>query len=590
MPKDMNKARDVFNSADSERMRRHTFGPCTPRQTSFHNMQPVMNINPVDIERLPVLNINQVDLEDTDMFTANQDLLVTLAQEGTNLYNDVTNEFAHQSGETQSFPENYNPGGETQSFPENYNPGGETQSFPENYNPNGGGSKRVRSDSEQDSEDSSKGKKHVNRSKIRQRYKKVAIPNSTTLQKSYNLHVSVNAPPKEIAQYFGKDFSACEDKFASDNSMTASRFCNHMSETAYYMFVVKRGNNKPFEVVFAKLVNSVTNEYQNNYHTVDNRVFVVSINNFKFMVSYNLVRELEIEIPAHVNLCSDEEAKCNPYDCHFEPVKNSFETTLITHFHLDMYYCQTTLMTLLHSVGENKTNLLMDRVYQMHKSRLLYTLPIVTSLKQPAIEITPRSKKYASSYVTQILNYSKNLRFPEHKYNGEYTNTLDQHITQKTKLTYKYSSVAELFFTPFGKRNDNSADSLKKVKKEDGNRLLVEQYLSRNEHDENSHNFIVLQFGGANLNNDERLTIVKKGREFYWVAGEVKDINVDEHVKKYPQNTHHVFRIINSNRRETTTWHNNLLKMLAMLLQNLITIYDVEQYSNKIDKFSYKRI
>ncbi|AFY62818.1 ie-1 [Philosamia cynthia ricini nucleopolyhedrovirus virus] len=452
MPKDMNKARDVYNSADPERMRRPTFGPCTPRQTSFQNMPPVSSINPVDIEILPVLDINQVDLErlsglhinpvnleDTDMYATNPNLLMTLAQEGTNLYNDVTSEFVHQSGETQSFPENYNPGC--------------------------GGSKRVRSDSEQDSEDSSKGKKHVNRSKIRQRYKKVAIPSSTTLQENYNLNVSVNAPPKEIAQYFGKDFSACEDKFASDNSTTASRFCNHMSETAYYMFVVKRGDHKPFEVVFAKLVNSVTNEYQNNYHTIDNRVFVVSINNFKFMVSYNLVRESEIEIPAHVNLCSDEEAKCNPYDCHFEPVKNSFETTLITHFHLDMYYCQTTLMTLLHSVGENKTNLLMDRVYQMHKSRLLYTLPIVTSLKQPAIEITPRSKKYASSYVTQILNYSKNLRFPEHKYNGEYTNTLDQHITQKTKLTYKYSSVAELFFTPFGKRNDNSADSLKKVKR-----------------------------------------------------------------------------------------------------------------------------
>ena len=172
----------------------------------------------------------------------------------------------------------------------------------------------------------------------------------------------------------------------------------------------------------------------------------------------------------------------------------------------------------------------------------------------------------------------------------DHITNLDQYVTQKTKLTYKYNSVAELFFTPFGKRNDNSADSLKKVKKEDGNRLLVEQYLSRNEHDADSHNFIVLQFGGANLNNDERLTIVKKNHEFYWVAGEVRDINVDEHVKRYPRNTHHVFRIINANRRETTTWHNNLLKLLALLLQNLITIKDVEQYSNKIDKFSYKKV
>ncbi|AGR56898.1 IE-1 [Choristoneura occidentalis alphabaculovirus] len=445
-------------------------------------------------------------------------------------------------------------------------------------------------DSDSDSGESSKGKKRVIKPKMRQRYKKATIQNKTSLTEecNYNTEISTVAPTDQIAEYFKHDFSVYLEKQKSDCQMSANRFSDYISETGYYVFVVKKSEHKPFEVVFAKFVNNVTNEYTNNYYMVDNRVFVVSLNNVKFMVSYKLVREQGIDIPPHVNLCDDAQAERNPYDCYFEPVKNVFQTTLINHFHLDMYYSQTTFVTLMQSMGESKSGMLLNKLYQMFQDRSLFTLPIMLSRKEPTIENTPLSRNYTSSYVAQIIKYSKNVRFPENNPDNGVISRLEEIVTQKSSLTYKYSSVANLLFSRYGHQRDNNADSLKKVKKEDGNRLLVEQYMSQNENDETSHNFIVLQFGGV---NDERLTIAKKGIEFFWIAAEIKDINVDDLVKKYTRNVHHVFRIINVNRRESTTWHNNLLKLLQLLLQNLIRIDDVQQYSNKGDsKFIYKRL
>ncbi|AGR57047.1 IE-1 [Choristoneura rosaceana nucleopolyhedrovirus] len=455
-----------------------------------------------------------------------------------------------------------------------------------------GSTKRKASELDSDSDssvDSSKGKKRVSKPKMRQRYKKATIQNKTTLteERHYTTEICTVAPSDQIAQYFAQDFSVYLDRQKSDCQMSANRFSDYISETGYYVFVVKKSEHKPFEVVFAKFVNNVTNEYTNNYYMVDNRVFVVSVNNVKFMVSYKLVREQGIDIPPHVNLCDDAQAERNPYDCYFEPVKNVFQTTLINHFHLDMYYSQTTFVTLMQSMGESKTGILLNKLYQMFQDRSLFTLPIMLSRKEPMIENTPLSRNYTSSYVAQIIKYSKNLRFPENNPDNSIISRLDEIVTQKSSLTYKYSSVANLLFNRYGHHNNNNADSLKKVKKEDGNRLLVEQYMSQNENDDTSHNFIVLQFGS--VKNDERLTIAKKGTEFFWIAGEIKDINVDDLIKKYTRNVHHVFRIINVNRRESTTWHNNLLKMLQLLLQNLIRIDDVQQYSNKGDsKFVYK--
>ncbi|AAC59144.1 immediate early gene 1 [Orgyia pseudotsugata multiple nucleopolyhedrovirus] len=454
-----------------------------------------------------------------------------------------------------------------------------------------GGSKRKASevDSDSDSDDSSKGKKLVNKPKIRQRYKKATIQNRTSLteERQYSTEICTVAAPDQIAKYFAQDFSAHLNEVKSECQMSANRFSDYISETGYYVFVVKKGDRKPFEVVFAKFVNNATNEYTNNYYMVDNRVFVVSLNNVKFMVSYKLVREQGIDIPPHVNLCNDAQAERTPLNCYFEPVKNAFQATLINHFHLDMFYAQTTFVTLMQAVGENKTNMLLNKLYQMYQDRSLFTLPIMLSRKEPVNENAPQNKNHAFSYVAQIMKYSKNLRFPQGDPTQQVMDRLEEIVTQKSSLTYKYSSVANLLFNRYGRR-DNNADALKKVKKEDGNRLLVEQYMSYNENDDTSHNFIVLQFGGV---NDERLTIAKRGKEFYWIAGEIKDISVDDLIKKYARNVHHVFRIINVNRRESTTWHNNLLKLLQLLLQNLIRLEDVQRYSDKSDtKFVYKKV
>lgn len=454
------------------------------------------------------------------------------------------------------------------------------------------GTKRKLSDVSSDSDSDSNGlhsaKKRVNRLKTRQRYKKNTVQDKSVVveEQHVSTEVCTVASTDQIAQYFAQDFSVCLNNLDDDCKMTANRFSDYMSETACYMFVVKKSDTKPFEVVFAKFINNACKEYINNYQMVDNRVFVVVLEKVKFMVSYKLVRDEGIEIPPQFNFHDDATAEKNPYDFQFQPVKNTFQATLINHFHLDMYYSQTILVTLFQSLGETKAYMLINKLHQMLVDCSLFTLPIMLSLKEPVVDNTAH-KNYVSSYVDQIIKFSKNIQFPEGRPNKDIINRLEQIVTEKSTLTYKYSSVANLLFNKRGHR-DKNANILKKIKKEDGNRLIVEQYMSVNENDSTSHNFIVLQFGGV---HDERLTIAKKGNEFYWIAGEIKDIDVDDFVKKYTRNVHHVFRIVKVNRRESTTWHNNLLKLLQLLLQNLINIDDAKRYSEQCDsKFYYKML
>lgn len=132
--------------------------------------------------------------------------------------------------------------------------------------------------------------------------------------------------------------------------------------------------------------------------------------------------------------------------------------------------------------------------------------------------------------------------------------------------------------------SNNNAENLKKVKKEDGSMHIVEQYLTQNVDNVKGHNFIVLSF-----KNEERLTIAKKNKEFYWISGEIKDVDVSQVIQKYNRFKHHMFVIGKVNRRESTTLHNNLLKLLALILQGLVPLSDAITFAEQKLNCKYKK-
>lgn len=113
---------------------------------------------------------------------------------------------------------------------------------------------------------------------------------------------------------------------------------------------------------------------------------------------------------------------------------------------------------------------------------------------------------------------------------------------------------------------------------------IVEQYLTQNVDNVKGHNFIVLSF-----KNEERLTIAKKNEEFYWISGEIKDVDASQVIQKYNRFKHHMFVISKVNRRESTTLHNNLLKLLALILQGLVPLSDAITFAEQKLNCKYKK-
>ncbi|USC25981.1 ie-1 [Palpita vitrealis nucleopolyhedrovirus] len=428
------------------------------------------------------------------------------------------------------------------------------------------------------------------KTKIRPKYKNSTIQSSATVEQSINSNTNICtvASSQEITHYFNNDFAPYLMRF-DDNNYNSNRFSDHMSETGYYMFVVKKSDVKAFEIVFAKYVNYVVYEYTSNYYQIDNRVFVVSFNKVRFMISYKLVKDCNIEIPPSQDVCSDEVAAQNPKKCHFMDVHHTFKAALTSYFNLDMYYAQTNFVTLLQSLGERKCGFLLNKLYEMYQDKSLFTLPIMLSRKESTeVEATSSNNFIVSPYVSQILRFSEGISFPDNEISKYVVDNLDKIVNKKTTLTFKYSSVAKLLFNNY-KYNDNvissdNCESLKKIKKEDGNMHIVEQYLTLNMDNQKGHNFIVLSF-----KNDERLTIAKKKESFFWLCGEIKQDEVNQAIQKYNKFKHNMFVIGKANRRESVSLHNNLLKLLALILQGLVSLNQAIVYADQKLNCKYKK-
>lgn len=80
-----------------------------------------------------------------------------------------------------------------------------------------------------------------NKIKLRPKYKKSTIQSCATLEQTinHNTNICTVASTQEITHYFTNDFAPYLMRF-DDNDYNSNRFSDHMSETGYYMFVVKK--------------------------------------------------------------------------------------------------------------------------------------------------------------------------------------------------------------------------------------------------------------------------------------------------------------------------------------------------------------
>ncbi|AVA31105.1 ie1 [Oxyplax ochracea nucleopolyhedrovirus] len=434
------------------------------------------------------------------------------------------------------------------------------------------------------------------RTLLRSKYKKNKIVNSVVVSDNNTANTLQTLAEEKISKFFREEFTPYLKKFnynETDKFISNKRFCDHMAETSFYTFLIKKNeyNEHKYDVTYMTYTKNVCKEYANKYYLIDNRVFVVTIERCRFMVSYNLVKFFNIEIPEF----QDMQEINDPKRCSFIDTVGTFKTLLIAAFELNMYYLQTTLVAKFIALGELRSSHILRKFNEMFQDSSMFTLPFVdrndnNSESDNCELITPQNQRLSvSPYVMQIIKISKNLKYPQCSFNEFAINNLKKVVIENYSggsLTYKYASVANLLYTNYKYNskvlndknfNDNVyKNEFKSIKKEDGSLLMIDHYLFQNADNENGHNFIL-----ATFKNEDRLTIIKKNELFYWIYLELQDNNAKEKINKFNKFLHHTFVISKANRRDSCVIHNHLIKLIALVVQNLIPLSDAIEFAQK---------
>ncbi|AYN45080.1 ie1 [Alphabaculovirus alterspexiguae] len=363
-------------------------------------------------------------------------------------------------------------------------------------------------------------------------------------------------------------------------------FTNHMLDKSFYMFLVTKSVNpdQAYSIRFVNCVYSVHNEYTSHHMHHDRFILVVTYERFRFLISYNLLLSMNVDIPIQDRF--DEKKLNNASDnmCYFEEVKDFEFLSLLTNlFQLDKVYIQGKFSLLLASIGEKKAVTLFNQISEMVSNKSVFTIPFYITKK----EANPEElvKKYDRSlYVEDIMNLSKGLKFKQLMFNQdkpreqiveEAVNSLAKFYTNKpvrgdkdknNSFTYKYGCVTRQFYDV----NDKNATKLYKIKKENGSIKLIENYLEACKELFDSHNFMLVS-----TKADERITVVKMGMEFLWITSVLKDIVIEDIVKKFGMYDHHIFNLNNGNRKEVNNRHNGMIKLLSLYTGKLLNFKEL---------------
>nr|ANS70904.1 immediate early transactivator 1 [Lymantria dispar multiple nucleopolyhedrovirus] len=401
---------------------------------------------------------------------------------------------------------------------------------------------------------------------------------------------------------------------AREGGSNDKRFAEMITNTAYYMFVVCENDEQqqqqqssepqsPYKIFFVNCVWSVTQEYRRHFHHLDRMVMVVSFDKFRFMISYKLLKSMNIEIPQSEDLGrklinnNDDAAQKNK--CYFNEVKDfAFVALLINTFNLDMCYARAKISLVLAPLGYNKSKTIMKQIFNFMKDNTLFTLPFNFGRQEKMgqeqeEEHTNFIKMEESPYVDAIVKASAHFKFktnPDKRVYGIdetlaslrfWLRAKNEKVTKDNFLYYKYGCVVRLFYDEQDKRIAN----LLRIKKDNNSTgHLLEEYLNAcAKLPADSQNFLLLS-----TKTEERLTVVKNGPMFVWVTGIAKDILPDEHVKPFKQFKHHVFTLNKVNRKETNNKHNGLLKLISMYTGGNVPFDRVVEIAQNNFKCDYK--
>jgi hypothetical protein len=422
------------------------------------------------------------------------------------------------------------------------------------------------------------------------------------------VHVEKPTPSDPATEtIFNEIITKTKNKISNDNNRL---FTSHMLDTSYYMFIVSKSSNadEVYTLRYINCVHSVHNEYTAHHMHHDRFVLIVTLERYRFMISYKLLLDMKIEIPIQDQFSEKQLTDNNKNLCIFEEVKDfKFMSLLINTFRLDQVYIQGKISLLLASVGEKKARVVHEQLTQMIDTKVLFTLPLsITKKEAPNQE---ELKKYDMSlYVDDIIKYTAGLRFKkmadddddgdenklsraqivnavtqslsfwyENKQgskNKTKTNAAAAAAAEKSSFTYKYGCITRQFYDP----SQKGVKKLYKVKKENGSAKLIENYLNACKERFENHSFILIT-----TKSDERITIVKKGMEFLWITSVIKDIIVTDIINKYKMYNHYIYNLNNGSRKEINIRHNGMIKLLSNYTGDRLTLNETNSIA--VNKF-----
>jgi Trans-activating transcriptional regulator len=430
-------------------------------------------------------------------------------------------------------------------------------------------------------------KSAVIKSKPRGRYKKMTIANVVRpvhSGKPTPVDPATDTLFRNILMHQPSDLSSI-----NNNRM----FASHLLDTGYYMFIVVKPSSENntddmYTIRYVNCVHSVYNEYTAHHSHHDRLVLVVTYERYRFLISYQLLLDLEIDIPQQDQFDDKKlHTKNQKNQCFFEEVKDfEFLTRLTNFFHLDQVFVQGKISLLMASIGENKARFVHHTLGEMINNKSLFTLPFHMCKKEASAE--ELAKYDQSMYVEDIMKLTRGLTFvtlPENKKKNinrlqiieKVVNSLSfwlrskdvrsSDMKEKSYFTYKFGSVVRLLYN----QSDKGVNKLFKIKKENGSARLIENYLNACKKEPNAHNFILIT-----TKADERITIIKMGVEFIWITSVMKDIIVSDLIKKYRLYNHHIFNLNSVNRKEINNRHNGLVKLMAFYTGKCLTMDEVK--------------
>lgn len=379
------------------------------------------------------------------------------------------------------------------------------------------------------------------------------------------------------------------------NNVVNRRFVNHLINRNYYMFIVcqadeREQGNERFKLFYAMAVSSLAERYCKFYNHIDRFVFVVSLEKYRFMISYELVKNMNISIPHSEDFVDD--VKRNQTDkCFFNEVKDyEFLNLLVTTFNLDMCVARVNITLMLSAVGSLKSKLILDDVSKMYEDNSLFTLPFDLFSNEINEKDTVEITNSTSLYIKNIIQNSNQVLYKKSTLPVS-TGTIHHELRFWLKIkgnkiqekqnyfTYKYGSVVRLMIDD----TCQSYKSLLKIKKDNnGNANVIYEYLEGSKESKNRNNFLLLT-----TKHDDRISIFKINEDFIWITSDIKDIIAVDIINRFRCGKHHLFSLNKTNRKEINVKHNGMIKLLSFYTSECIDFQKFKHLSTLYFDSSY---